>query len=103
MCACVRLVGATVSDTNSAVATRTGTPDLTRDRDRRYRRELADSVRLKTRLLTLGSLDKRTAAYRRTADLISQLEADVGSDPSASQRLLIQRAALTAMAIGPRG
>ena len=69
------------------------------DRDRRDRRALADTVRLKTRLLTLNSLDKRTLAYRRTAELISQLETDAGSDPSVAQKLLIQRAALTAAMI----
>jgi hypothetical protein len=89
--------------TQIATATNgTGTGQRDRDqadRDRRDRRALADTVRLKTRLLTLNSLDKRTLAYRRTAELISQLETDAGSDPSVAQKLLIQRAALTAAMI----
>jgi hypothetical protein len=59
-------------------------------------RRFADVVRLKTRLLTLGNLDKRTNAYRRTVDLISQMETDIGGDPTVGQRLLIQRAAVVA-------
>src|SRR5262245_45073591 len=60
---------------------------------------LGDKVRAltaKARLLTLSHLDRRTAAYRRTAELISSLEADLGGDPSTAQRALIQRAAVVA-------
>jgi hypothetical protein len=52
--------------------------------------------REKVRLLSLHDLDRRTAAYRRTADLIEQIEADAGGHDhlSTGQRALIQRAAL---------
>jgi hypothetical protein len=49
----------------------------------------------RAKLATIGSLDKRTAAYKRTAELISALEADCGGDPTVAQRKLIERAALT--------
>jgi hypothetical protein len=50
----------------------------------------------KTRLLSLHDLDRRTAAYRRTTDLIAQIEADAGGHDrlSTGQRQIIQRAAI---------
>ena len=74
----------------------TGTRDQA-DRDRRDRRALADAVRLKTRLLTLSDLDRRTGAYKHANDLINQLAADLGGDDqlTTAQKQLIQRAALT--------
>jgi hypothetical protein len=52
----------------------------------------------KVRLLSLGDLDRRTAAYRRTNDLIEAIELDLGGADrlSTGQRALIQRAAVTA-------
>jgi hypothetical protein len=52
----------------------------------------------KARLLSLGDIDRRTAAYRRTTALIEQIEADAGGHDqlSTGQRALIQRAAVTA-------
>lgn len=48
----------------------------------------------KTRLLTLGDLDRRTASYRKTVDLISAIETDLGGagNLSAAERQLVQRA-----------
>jgi hypothetical protein len=52
----------------------------------------------KVRLLSLGDLDRRTAAYKRTVELIEQIEADAGGQDrlSTGERALIQRAAVTA-------
>jgi len=51
----------------------------------------------KTRLLSLHDLDRRTAAYRRTVDLIEQIETDAGGHDrlSTGERQIIQRIALT--------
>jgi hypothetical protein len=51
----------------------------------------------KTRLRSLADLDGRTAAYRRTCELISAVEADLGGADqlSTGERQIIQRAALT--------
>ena len=60
---------------------------------------LTDRLKLlstKAKLLTLGNLDKRGRAYRKTVEIISALEGDLGGDPTTAQRQLIQRAALTA-------
>jgi hypothetical protein len=50
----------------------------------------------KSRLLTLDDLDRRTAAYRETAKLINEIEADYGGSDrlSTGERQLIQRAAV---------
>jgi hypothetical protein len=52
----------------------------------------------KVRLLSLHDLDRRTAAYKRTMDLIEQIEADAGGHDrlSTGERQIIQRAAVTA-------
>src|SRR6516165_2859972 len=51
----------------------------------------------KIRLLSLHDLDRRTAAYRRTVDLIEQIETDAGGHDqlTTGQRQIIQRIALT--------
>ena len=51
----------------------------------------------KVRLLSLHDLDRRTAAYRRTVDLIEQIETDAGGHDrlSTGERQIIQRIALT--------
>jgi hypothetical protein len=50
----------------------------------------------KVRLLSLHDLDRRTAAYRRTVDLIEAMEADAGGHDrlSTGERQLIRRIAL---------
>jgi hypothetical protein len=50
----------------------------------------------KTRLLTLGDLDRRTAAYRETRKLIDEIEGDLGGGDrlSTGERQLVQRAAV---------
>jgi hypothetical protein len=50
----------------------------------------------KTRLLTLGDLDRRTAAYRETRKLIDDIEGDLGGVDrlSTGMRQLVQRAAV---------
>ena len=67
---------------------------VTRTFDPRDRRRLADVVRFKTRLLTLSDLDRRTAAFKNTSQLISGMEADLGGDLTVAQKQLVQRAAL---------
>ena len=51
----------------------------------------------KVRLLSLHDLDRRTAAYRRTVDLIEAIENDAGGHDrlSTGERQIIQRIALT--------
>jgi hypothetical protein len=51
----------------------------------------------KVRLLSLHDIDRRTAAYRRTSDLIDAIEADAGGRDrlSTGERQIIQRIALT--------
>jgi hypothetical protein len=51
----------------------------------------------KARLLTLSDLDRRTMAFRKANDLISQIETDLGGHDSLStaERQIVQRAALT--------
>lgn len=51
----------------------------------------------KQRLLSLGDIDGRTKAFRKTLDLIACIEEDLGGcdQLSTGQRQLIQRAALT--------
>ena len=51
----------------------------------------------KIRLLSLHDLDRRTAAYRRTVDLIEAIENDAGGHDrlSTGERQIIQRIALT--------
>jgi hypothetical protein len=51
----------------------------------------------KVRLLSLHDLDRRTAAYRRTVDLIEAIEHDAGGHDrlSTGERQIIQRIALT--------
>jgi hypothetical protein len=51
----------------------------------------------KTRLLSLGDIDRRTRAYRKTFDLIASIETDLGGADrlSTGERQIIQRAALT--------
>ena len=50
----------------------------------------------KTKLLTLDDLDRRTNAYRRTADLIAEIEGDLGGADqlATAERQLVQRAAI---------
>jgi len=50
----------------------------------------------KARLLTLDSLDRRTAAYRETRKLIDGIESDLGGRDhlSTGERQLVQRAAV---------
>jgi hypothetical protein len=52
----------------------------------------------KVRLLSLGDVDRRTAAYRRTVELISHIETDLGGADrlSTAERALIRRAGVTA-------
>ena len=52
----------------------------------------------KVRLLTLEDLDRRTGAFKRIAELISALEADLGGSDrlSTAQRQIAQRACLMA-------
>jgi hypothetical protein len=51
----------------------------------------------KVRLLSLADLDRRTAAYRRTCDLIAGIEGDLGGADqlSVGARQIAQRAAVT--------
>jgi hypothetical protein len=51
----------------------------------------------KTRLLSLGDIDRRTRAYRKTTELIVSIETDLGGADrlSTAERQIIQRAALT--------
>jgi hypothetical protein len=54
----------------------------------------------KTRLLRLDDIDRRTAAYRETAELISALEADLGGrDQVSTARLQIVESAGVASAM----
>ena len=94
-----------MSDTSTAIATNgAGQRDRDQaDRDRRDRRAIADRVRLKAKLLTLGDIDKRTNAFKRAQSLISQLEAEAGDDPTVGQKLLIQRAAVVSAMIEDPG
>jgi hypothetical protein len=80
------------SDANSAAM---------RNRALRFR---ADAVG-KGRLLTLSALDKRTAAYRKTAELIDTVEADLGGADrlSAAERTMIRHAAVTGAMIEDLG
>jgi hypothetical protein len=49
----------------------------------------------KVRLLTLGDLDRRTAAYQKTRRLIDDIESDLNADSlSTGERQLVQRAAV---------
>jgi hypothetical protein len=48
----------------------------------------------KTRLLSLSSLDNRTAAAASAKRLIASMSADLGNDLSAGERQLVQRIAL---------
>jgi hypothetical protein len=50
----------------------------------------------KVRLLSLNDLDRRTAAYRRTSELIEAIQLDLGGADrlSTGERALIQRAAV---------
>ena len=60
----------------------------------------------KTRLLRLDDIDRRTAAYRETAELISALEADLGGrDQVSTARLQIVEFCRRGQrdAQGPRG
>jgi hypothetical protein len=54
------------------------------------------TTKQKARLLTLDSLDRRTAAYRETRQLIDDIEADLGGRDalSAASRQLVQHAAV---------
>ena len=47
----------------------------------------------KIRLSTLSQLDGRTAAAKETRDLARAIESDVGGDPSAAERVLIEQGA----------
>jgi hypothetical protein len=51
----------------------------------------------KTRLLSLEDLDRRTAGYRKTAELIDRIEADLGGADrlSTAEQQIIRHAALT--------
>ena len=51
----------------------------------------------KARLLSLADIDRRTAAYRKTCELISSIEADAGGHErlTTAERQIIQRAAMT--------
>jgi hypothetical protein len=49
----------------------------------------------KPRLLTLDSLDARSAAYADACRLIENLLSDLGGDPSAGERQLVTRAVMT--------
>lgn len=51
----------------------------------------------KARLLSLADIDRRTASYRRTCDLISGIEGDLGGAQhlTTGERQLAQRAAVT--------
>jgi len=51
----------------------------------------------KTRLLSLEDLDRRTGAYRKTAELIDRVEADLGGADrlSTAQQQIVRHAALT--------
>ena len=51
------------------------------------------TARGKARLLTVGHLDKRTRASRRSRELARAFEAEIGGVISATQRLAIERAA----------
>jgi hypothetical protein len=46
----------------------------------------------KVRLVTLDDIDGRTLAARRASSLVAAIEADVGTDLSAAERQLAQRA-----------
>jgi hypothetical protein len=50
----------------------------------------------KLKLITLSDMDRRTAAYQKTAELISAISQDLGGDDqiSASEQQLIQRGAV---------
>jgi glutathione S-transferase len=54
----------------------------------------------KERLLTLNTLDRRSAAYGEAKQLIADLTADLGGDPTAAERQLIQRAAICGVIAG---
>lgn len=51
----------------------------------------------KTRLLSIEDLDRRTASYRKTAELIDRVEADLGGADrlSTAEQQIIRHAALT--------
>lgn len=49
----------------------------------------------KTRLLTLATLDARTAAYADACRLVETLSTDLGGDLSEGERQLVTRAAMT--------
>jgi hypothetical protein len=51
----------------------------------------------KARLLALEDLDRRTSSYRKTAELIDRVEADLGGSErlSAAERQIVRHAALT--------
>jgi hypothetical protein len=50
--------------------------------------------RAKVALLTLDDLDRRTAAFANVQSTISALTADMAHEPSAAEKMLIQRAAV---------
>lgn len=51
----------------------------------------------KARLLSLADIDRRTAAYRRTCELIESIEGDLGGTDrlTVGERQIVQRAAVT--------
>jgi hypothetical protein len=59
----------------------------------------------KVRLQSLDDLDGRTSAYRKTADLIDRVEADLGGADqlSTAQQQIIRHAALTGAMIEDLG
>ena len=59
--------------------------------------DTAEKLGGRTRLMSLHDIDRRTAAYRKTMDLITGIEADLGGPDhlSTGGRQIIQRAALT--------
>jgi hypothetical protein len=59
----------------------------------------------KVRLRSLGDLDRRTAAHRRTAELIERIEVDLGGADrlSTAQRQVIRRAALLGAMLEDQG
>jgi hypothetical protein len=64
-----------------------------------------DVLRGKVRLTSLADLDRRTNAYRKTAELIDAVEADCGGADllSTAERSIIRHAALTGAMIEDMG
>ena len=59
-----------------------------------YQRRLSDTIKLRTKLLTLSDLDRRTATFKNIQATIAGMEADLGGDLTTAQKQIVQRACL---------